>query len=108
MYSNVKVLNELLNRACEIIGSLEEYSKNNYHYQGSITQRDVDSFFNEVDMLNEDPGPEYDSAGFTEDDRIVEGQYMNMYKDTDPDLEAQDYSTFGNKIYINVATSELS
>ena len=24
---------------------------------------------------NEDDGPEYDSAGFTEDDRIVNGQY---------------------------------
>lgn len=23
-----------------------------------------------------DPGPDYDSAGFTEEDRIVEGQYM--------------------------------
>lgn len=30
--------------------------------------------------------PEYDSAGFTEEDRIVNGQYRNMYKDTDPDL----------------------
>ena len=32
-------------------------------------------------MMNdeaEDEGPEYDSAGFTEDDRIVNGQYMNV------------------------------
>lgn len=26
---------------------------------------------------NEDEGPEYDSAGFTEEDRIVNGQYRN-------------------------------
>lgn len=29
---------------------------------------------------NEDVGPEYDSAGFTEDDRIVNGQYRNDEK----------------------------
>jgi hypothetical protein len=28
--------------------------------------------------VNEDIGPEYDSAGFTEDDRIVNGQYRNI------------------------------
>jgi len=28
--------------------------------------------------VNEDMGPEYDSAGFTEDDRIVNGQYRNI------------------------------
>ena len=27
---------------------------------------------------SEDIGPEYDSAGFTEDDRIVNGQYKNI------------------------------
>ena len=39
--------------------------------------------WNEIDMIeyesqnndDEDLGPEYDSAGFTEDDRIVNGQY---------------------------------
>ena len=28
--------------------------------------------------VNEDMGPEYDSAGFTEDDRIINGQYRNI------------------------------
>jgi hypothetical protein len=28
--------------------------------------------------VNEDTGPEYDGAGFTEDDRIVNGQYRNI------------------------------
>lgn len=78
-----KQAKELLNRACDIITSLEGYADNAiYHYQGSHTQRTVDAFFNEVDMLNEeDTGPEYDSAGFTEEDRIVNGQYRN-YVDT--------------------------
>jgi hypothetical protein len=31
-----------------------------------------------------DFGPEYDSAGFTEDDRIVDGQYMLDKDDIDP------------------------
>ena len=93
-------LNDLLNDACAIIDSLEQYVKNNYFYLNSDTQKAVDRFFNEIDYMNEeDTGPEYDSAGFTEDDRIVNGQYMNMYKDTDPDLEAQNAEIFGkNKI----------
>jgi hypothetical protein len=32
----------------------------------------------------EDKEPEYDSAGFTEDDRIVDGQYMLDKDDIDP------------------------
>jgi hypothetical protein len=94
MFAQTKNLNGLLDRACELITSLEGYAKNNY--QGSVTQKDVDAFFNEIDMLNEDHGPDYDSAGFAEEDRIVEGQYRVMFADTDPDLEAQDYNTFGN------------
>ena len=72
-----KQAKELLNRACDIITSLEGYAEEAMtDYYGSYTQRNVDAFFNEVDMLNEeDTGPEYDSAGFTEEDRIVNGQY---------------------------------
>ena len=32
------------------------------------------------DNYNNDDGPEYDSAGFTEDDRIIQGQYMVAVK----------------------------
>jgi len=81
-------LNDLLNRACEIITSLEGFIelKGNGYYSSDLS-KSVDNLFNEIDFMNEeDTGPEYDSAGFTEEDRIVEGQYMNMYKDTDPDL----------------------
>ena len=95
-------LNDLLNDACEIITSLEGYANEHSHYpeHNRELQKAVDAFFDEIDYMNEeDTGPEYDSAGFTEDDRIVNGQYMNMYKDTDPDLEAQNAEIFGkNKI----------
>lgn len=71
-------LNDLLNRACEIITSLEGYANEHSHYpeHNRELQKAVDTFFNEIDSMNEDDGPEYDSAGFTEEDRIVEGQYM--------------------------------
>ena len=73
-----KQAKELLNRACDIITSLEGYAEEAMtDYYGSYTQRNVDAFFNEVDMLNEeDTGPEYDSAGFTEEDRIVTGKQI--------------------------------
>lgn len=69
---------ELLKRACDIITSLEGFIelKGNGYYSSDLSKK-VDNLFDEVDMLNqEDTGPEYDSAGFTEEDRIVEGQYM--------------------------------
>jgi hypothetical protein len=70
-------LNDLLNRACEIITSLEGYANEHSHYpeHNRELQKSVDAFFNEIDYMNEDDEPEYDSAGFTEEDRIVEGQY---------------------------------
>ena len=40
----------------------------------------------------DDEGPEYDGAGFSEEDRIVNGQYRVI----DADMEAQDHDTFGN------------
>jgi hypothetical protein len=91
-------LNDLLNRACDIITSLEGYAKESMlEYQGSYTQKNIDAFFDEIDSMNEDE-PEYDSAGFTEEDRIVEGQYRVIIG-VDPDQEAQDFNTFGeNKI----------
>jgi hypothetical protein len=33
-----------------------------------------------LEKVEEDLGPEYDSAGFTEEDRVVDGQYMNREK----------------------------
>lgn len=73
---------ELLKRACDIITSLEWVVRNDLEYWCSDLAKSVDHFSNEIDMLNEeDTGPEYDSAGFTEEDRIVNGQYRT-YVDT--------------------------
>ena len=36
----------------------------------------VESLTNQINEI-EDLGPEYDSAGFTEEDRVVNGQYKN-------------------------------
>lgn len=77
-----KQAKELLNRACDIITSLEGFIGQDIDYYSSDLSKSVDNLFDEVDMLNEeDTGPEYDSAGFTEEDRIVNGQYRT-YVDT--------------------------
>lgn len=39
-------------------------------------QTKIDSIKTQIQQL-EDLGPEYDSAGFTEDDRVVNDQYKN-------------------------------
>jgi len=39
-------------------------------------QTKIDSIKTQIQEL-EDLGPEYDSAGFTEEDRVVNGQYKN-------------------------------
>lgn len=40
----------------------------------------IDSLTNQINEL-EDEGPEYDSAGFTEEDRVVNGQYKTNEND---------------------------
>jgi len=120
-----KQAKELLNRACDIITSLEGYAEEAMtEYQGSYTQRNVDAFFNEVDMLNEGATPyeNYVATVKRNIDQAVEEMYgilkpcvsysymseeeFNKRIETNPefaaqwaDLEAQDYDTFGdNKI----------
>ena len=45
--------------------------------------------------IDEEIEPEYDSAGFTEDDRIVDGQYRVISnEDADEDAKQRDYSAF--------------
>jgi hypothetical protein len=43
------------------------------------------------ELKEEDLGPEYDSAGFTEDDRIVNGQYMVIIGNNESIIELFDY-----------------
>jgi hypothetical protein len=67
----------------------------------------IDKVRDEIDMKiyemdnNEDDGPEYDSAGFTEDDRIVNGQYRVISNaDADEDYKSslqQDEQRYENK-----------
>jgi hypothetical protein len=79
--TDAKQLSELLDKACSLIITLEGYIVDaNSDYDDTPCAKEVHKLFNDVDMLNFHPhndiGPEYDSAGFTEEDRIVEGQYM--------------------------------
>ena len=70
-------LNELLNRACEIITSLEGYAEEAItEYQGSVTQKNVDAFFNEVDMLN-DPNWLFPGAPLHDTPENEETSYEN-------------------------------
>ena len=52
-------LNDLLNRACEIITSLEGYANEHSHYpeHNRELQKSVDAFFNEIDYMNEEDEP---------------------------------------------------
>ena len=56
----VDQLNDLLNKACEIITSLEGYAMEHSHYpeHNRELQKSIDAFFNEIDHMNEDPDQE--------------------------------------------------
>lgn len=49
-----------------------------YRYQ--VRCYNIDHGIRNTEPKWNDEGPEYDSAGFTEEDRIVDGQYMNKEK----------------------------
>lgn len=51
---------------------------------------------------DEDEGPEYDSAGFTEDDRIVNGQYRNL----DSIAEQREDAKYERAFSIHIVTNE--
>lgn len=94
---NKETLKKLLHEACEILIIYEDSG----NAPQEILER-IDALFNEIkysdylDSEMKDLGPEYDSAGFTEEDRIIDGQYRVIL---DPDQEAQDWDTFNkNKI----------
>ncbi len=75
-------LRELLDKACSLIITLEGYIIDaNSDYDDTPCAKQVHELFDEIDMLNFHPPITKEAE---------------MYKDTDPDLEAQDYDTFGN------------
>jgi hypothetical protein len=73
----------------------------------SLVEQIRDKVRDEIDIMeyenesNEDDGPEYDSAGFTEDDRIVNGQYRVISnEDADADYKSslqQDEQRYENQ-----------
>ena len=92
MTQNELILSNLLNRACEIITSLEGYANEHSHYpeHNKELQKTIDNFFNEVDM--------WDDEVF---DKGVEGynDIVELERANQADLEAQDYDVFGeNKV----------
>jgi hypothetical protein len=72
-----------LNELNEVYYCLTKVSevKNTSLINYKLVNEIIDKVRDEIDIMiyenesNEDDGPEYDSAGFTEDDRIVNGQY---------------------------------
>ena len=66
-----------------------------------VSKFNAEQYDKERDILknaiDEEVEPEYDSAGFTEDDRIVNGQYRVISnEDADEDAKQRDYSAFNN------------
>jgi hypothetical protein len=80
LYAEAKVLDE----------AREWVSK----YKAEQYDKERDILKNAID---EEVEPEYDGAGYTEDDRIVNGQYRVISnEDADEDAKQRDYSAFNN------------
>jgi len=66
-----------------------------------VSKFNAEQYDRERDILknaiDEEVEPEYDGAGFTEDDRIVNGQYRVISnEDADEDAKQRDYSAFND------------
>jgi hypothetical protein len=66
-----------------------------------VSKFNAEQYDRERDILknaiDEEIEPEYDGAGFTEDDRIVNGEYRVISnEDADEDAKQRDYSAFNN------------
>jgi hypothetical protein len=80
LYDECKSLDEALDYVSKF--NAEQYDK----------ERDILK-----NAIDEEVEPEYDGAGFTEDDRIVNGQYRVISnEDADEDAKQRDYSAFNN------------
>jgi hypothetical protein len=93
--SAITELKELLKKASAICED-NAHLADNIDLIGMSDQLDeyVDDLdkIKEFEVYDEDDEPEYDSAGFTYEDRVVDGQYRVI----DFDMEAQNYDVFGN------------
>ena len=80
LYDECKSLDEALDYVSKF--NAEQYDK----------ERDILK-----NAIDEEVEPEYDGAGYTEDDRIVNGQYRVISnEDADEDAKQRDYSAFNN------------
>jgi hypothetical protein len=80
LYDECKSLDEALDYVSKF--NAEQYDK----------ERDILK-----NAIDEEVEPEYDGAGFTEDDRIVNGEYRVISnEDADADAKQRDYSAFNN------------
>jgi hypothetical protein len=105
-----KIQTALYDEAKKLDEAIEYVNK----FKAEQYDRERDILKNAID---EEVEPEYDSAGFTEDDRIVNGQYRNLdsiaeqredakyerafshfvsNEDADEDAKQRDYSAFNN------------
>ena len=83
-----KVQTALYDEARKLDEAVEYVNK----FKAEQYDRERDILKNAID---EEIEPEYDSAGYTEDDRIVNGQYRVISnEDADEDAKQRDYSAF--------------
>jgi hypothetical protein len=76
----------------EAIKTVVELMKGNGFVVDDSDIMDGNMYITLCKPLNDDDEPEYDGAGFSEEDRIVNGQYRVI----DADMEVQDSDVFGN------------
>ena len=102
----MKLTLQELNEIYYCLGKTLQAEDINFANKNLINQI-ADKVRDEIDMViyemdsNEDDEPEYDSAGFTEDDRIVNGQYRVISnEDADADYKSslqQDEQRYNNQ-----------
>jgi len=74
-------LQNQVNNQIDTLGQADYLLANELDRLGDqLTIEEIDSITEWFRSREEDLGPEYDSAGFTEDDRIVNGQYRVIEK----------------------------
>jgi hypothetical protein len=85
----------------ELLAKASAICEDNAHLADNIDligmSDQLDEYVDDLNKIKEfevydDEEPEYDSAGFTDEDRVVDGQYRVI----DFDMEAQDYDVFGD------------
>jgi hypothetical protein len=86
---------ELVEIAKRTTPELEKYFDKELSKSIQLLDKIQTALHSEYQVMDDEP--EYDSAGFTEDDRIVNGEYRTISnEDADEDAKQRDYSAFNN------------